>query len=97
MVVPAEPPNDRYLLYLHGSALNIAANITHARRFQRLGFSVLLVSYRGCDKSDGVFPSEAKIYSDARAAWSHLTEQKGRPLAGAGSLPAWHKRQVGTT
>jgi pimeloyl-ACP methyl ester carboxylesterase len=75
--IPAEYPDDRYLLYLHGSALNIAANITHARRFQRLGFSVLLVSYRGYGKSEGTFPSEATVYSDARAAWSYLTEQKG--------------------
>ena len=57
--------------------MNIAANITHARRFQRLGFSVFLVSYRGYGKSDGMFPSEATVYSDARAAWSYLTEQKG--------------------
>ena len=75
--IPAEYPGDRYLLYLHGSALNIAANISHARRFQRMGFSVFLVSYRGYGKSDGMFPSEATVYSDARAAWSYLTEQKG--------------------
>ena len=75
--IPAEHPGDRCLLYLHGSALNIAANISHARRFQRLGFSVFLVSYRGYGKSDGMFPSETTIYSDARAAWSYLTEQKG--------------------
>ncbi len=75
--IPAENPGDRYLLYLHGSALNIGANITHARRFQGLGFSVLLVSYRGYGKSDGTFPSEATVYSDALAAWSYLTEQKG--------------------
>ena len=75
--IPADIPGDRYLLYLHGSALNIGANITHARRFQHLGFSVLLVSYRGYGKSDGAFPSEATVYSDARAAWSYLTGQKG--------------------
>lgn len=75
--IPAEYPADRHLLYLHGSALNIAANITHARRFHRMGFSVLLVSYRGYGKSDGMFPSEATVYSDARAAWSYLTDQKG--------------------
>ena len=74
--IPAEYPGDRYLLYLHGSALNIAANIAHARRFQRLGFSVFLVSYRGYGKSDGTFPSEATVYSDARAAWRFLTAQK---------------------
>jgi pimeloyl-ACP methyl ester carboxylesterase len=75
--LPAESPGDRYLLYLHGSALNIGANITHARRFHQMGFSVLLVSYRGYGKSDGTFPSEAQVYSDARAAWSFMAEQKG--------------------
>ena len=75
--IPAEYPSDRYLLYLHGSALNIGANITHARRFQQMGFSVLLVSYRGYGKSDGSFPTEAHVYSDARAAWNYLTAQKG--------------------
>jgi pimeloyl-ACP methyl ester carboxylesterase len=75
--IPAEYPGDRCLLYLHGSALNIGANISHARRFQRLGFSVLLVSYRGYGKSDGAFPSEATVYSDARAAWRYLTERRG--------------------
>jgi fermentation-respiration switch protein FrsA (DUF1100 family) len=75
--IPAEYPSDRYLLYLHGSALNIGANITHARRFQQMGFSVLLVSYRGYGKSDGTFPTEAQVYSDAQAAWTYLVAQKG--------------------
>ena len=74
--IPANDPSDRYLLYLHGSALNIEANITHARRFRNLGFSVLLVSYRGYGKSDGTFPTEAQVYSDAQAAWTYLVEQK---------------------
>ena len=75
--IPAENPGDRYLLYLHGSALNIGANITHARRFHQLGFSVFLISYRGYGKSDGTFPTEAQVYADAQAAWTYLIEQKG--------------------
>jgi pimeloyl-ACP methyl ester carboxylesterase len=75
--IPAGYPRERYLLYLHGSALNIGANITHARRFHQMGFSVLLVSYRGYGKSDGTFPTEAQVYSDAQAAWTYLVEHKG--------------------
>jgi alpha-beta hydrolase superfamily lysophospholipase len=75
--IPAENPGDRYLLYLHGSALNIGANITHARRFHQMGFSVFLISYRGYGKSDGTFPTEAQVYADAQAAWTYLIEQKG--------------------
>jgi len=74
--ISSKHPGDRCLLYLHGSALNIGANISHARRFQRMGFSVLLISYRGYGKSEGSFPSEASVYSDARAAWRYLTEQR---------------------
>ena len=75
--IPAENPSDRYLLYLHGSALNIGANITHARRFHQMGFSVFLISYRGYGKSDGTFPTEAQVYADAQAAWTYLVKQKG--------------------
>ena len=76
--IPADNDYGRTLLYLHGSAFNIAANIEHARRFQRLGFSVLLVSYRGYGRSDGSFPSEANMYADARAAWRYLTGDRRR-------------------
>ena len=75
--IPADNPSDRYLLYLHGSALNIGANITHARRFHQMGFSVFLISYRGYGKSDGTFPTETQIYADAQAAWTYLVKQKG--------------------
>ena len=75
--IPADNPSDRYLIYLHGSALNIGANITHARRFHRMGFSVFLISYRGYGKSDGTFPTEGQVYADAQAAWTYLVKQKG--------------------
>jgi hypothetical protein len=63
-------------LYLHGSALNIGANIDHAQRFQDMGLSVLLISYRGYGKSDGEFPAEAKMYADAEAAWDYLVTKR---------------------
>jgi pimeloyl-ACP methyl ester carboxylesterase len=75
--IPAHDPSDRYLLYFHGSALNIGANITHAKRFYHLGFSVLLVSYRGYGKSDGRFPNETQVYLDAQAAWAYMVEHRG--------------------
>ena len=74
--IPSDDQKNRTLIYLHGSALNIAANITHARRFRNLGFSVLLVSYRGYGKSDGIFPNEDQVYSDARAAWVYLVNER---------------------
>ncbi len=74
--IPAQIQSDKTLLYLHGSALNIGANVDHARRFHNLGFSVFLVSYRGYGLSDGEFPSEAQMYADAEAAWNYLVRQK---------------------
>ena len=75
--IPADHPSDNYLIYLHGSALNIGANVSHARRFKKLGFSVLLISYRGYGKSEGSFPTENQVYADAEAAWNYLVKQEG--------------------
>lgn len=74
--IPAQIHSDKTLLYLHGSAINIGANVDHARRFHNLGFSVFLVSYRGYGLSDGQFPSEEQMYADAEAAWNYLVKQK---------------------
>lgn len=74
--IPAQNPSGKTLLYLHGGALNIGANVDHVRRFHNLGFAVFIISYRGYGLSDGKFPSEAQIYADAEAAWNHLVGQK---------------------
>ena len=70
--IPAQMPSGKTLLYLHGSAINIGANVDHARRFHNLGFNVFIVSYRGYGLSDGQFPSEDQMYVDAEAAWDYL-------------------------
>ena len=75
--IPADQPSNRYLIYLHGSAFNIGANISHARRFKNLDFSVLLISYRGYGRSEGNFPTEVQVYADAEAAWDYLVYHKG--------------------
>ncbi|UCD78941.1 MAG: alpha/beta fold hydrolase [Desulfobacterales bacterium] len=74
--VPAPNDSGRTLLYLHGSALNIGANVTHVKRFHKLGFSVFIISYRGYGKSDGSFPTEAQVNEDAEAAWHYLTNDR---------------------
>ncbi|MBD1868722.1 alpha/beta hydrolase [Cyanobacteria bacterium FACHB-471] len=70
--IPAQ--SERVLLYLHGNGSNIGANVAQANRFHELGFSVLLIDYRGYGKSDGDFPTEASVYTDAQAAWDHLIQ-----------------------
>ncbi len=75
--IPAQNSSGKTLLYLHGSAINIGANVDHARRFHNLGFAIFLVSYRGYGLSDGEFPSEEQVYADAEAAWNYLIKEKG--------------------
>ncbi len=74
--IPASQPNALVLLYLHGNGINIGANVAHADRFHRLGFSVLLFDYRGYGRSEGSFPSEATVYQDAAVAWDYLVKER---------------------
>jgi uncharacterized protein len=67
---------NRVLLYLHGNSLNIGANINQSYRFQQLGFSVLLIDYRGYGRSQGSFPHELQIYEDAETAYNYLVKQR---------------------
>ncbi|MCC3466142.1 MAG: alpha/beta fold hydrolase, partial [Microcoleus sp. PH2017_06_SFM_O_A] len=64
------------LLYLHGKGFNIGTNINQSYRFRELGFSVLLMDYRGYGRSQGSFPSEARIYEDAETAYNYLVKQR---------------------
>ncbi|MEG5031495.1 alpha/beta fold hydrolase [Microcoleus sp. AT3-D2] len=64
------------LLYLHGRGLNIGANITQSYRFRQLGFSVLLIDYRGYGRSQGSFPKESQVYEDAEVAYDYLVKQR---------------------
>jgi pimeloyl-ACP methyl ester carboxylesterase len=72
--LPADDATAPPLLYLHGNGANIGANAEHAARLRRMGFSVLIVDYRGYGKSGGEFPSEAQVYQDAETAWKYLIE-----------------------
>lgn len=75
--IPAPSPTSDVLLYLHGNGENIGANLEHAHRFHQLGFSVLLIDYRGYGRSEGKFPTEAQVYQDAQVAWDYLVQQRG--------------------
>jgi uncharacterized protein len=84
------------LLFFHGNAGNISHRLQSLRQFRSLGLSVLIIDYRGYGQSDGR-PGEQGTYQDARAAWRHVTEQRGvaprdvvvfgRSLGGA--IAAW--------
>lgn len=77
--IQASQPNAKVLLYLHGNAINIGANVAQAHRFHQLGFSVLMIDYRGYGRSEGGFPSESQVYQDAATAWDYLVYQRQIP------------------
>jgi uncharacterized protein len=64
------------VLYLHGNDRNLGANVDRIAALYRLGFSVLAVDYRGYGKSEGVFPSESRVYDDAEAAWDYIVRER---------------------
>jgi uncharacterized protein len=66
----------KVLLYFHGNALNITANLNAARGFNQAGFSVLLIDYRGYGLSEGGFPNEQRIYQDAATAWNYVIRER---------------------
>jgi uncharacterized protein len=77
--IQAKEPHAKALLYLHGNGINIGANLGNANRFHQLGYSVLLIDYRGYGHSEGGFPNEGQVYQDAVIAWDYLVEQRGIP------------------
>lgn len=63
------------VLFLHGNSGNVSTNLPQAVRFVRLGFSVLMVDYRGYGSSGGEQPSEQRLYEDAEAAYRFLLNE----------------------
>ncbi len=75
--VPAPNPRGT-ILFCHGNARNISADISVLAMFRQLGFSSFAFDYRGYGKSDGA-PDEKGTYLDAAAAWDHLLSERGVP------------------
>jgi len=63
------------ILFFHGNAGNLSHRLTTLQLFHDLGYSILIVEYRGYGKSTGI-PSEHGLYADADAAWQYLHEQR---------------------
>ena len=66
------------LLFFHGNAGNISHRGDSIRIFNRLGLNVFIIDYRGYGRSDGS-PDETGLYTDARAAWDWLTQERNVP------------------
>jgi uncharacterized protein len=62
------------VLIFHGNAGNISHRLDYLTMFHRLGYSSLIIDYRGYGRSTGS-PSEEGTYRDAEAAWHWLTNE----------------------
>jgi uncharacterized protein len=62
------------LLYLHGARWNLTGSTSRIPRWNRMGFSVLAIDYRGFGKSSTRSPTEQSANEDAEAAWAYLNK-----------------------
>ena len=79
--VPSEDPHSGTLLYLHGNAANVAANLDHVLRLRSAGLNVFIIDYRGYGSSTGGPPRERLVYEDAERAWKYLVAERNIPPA----------------
>lgn len=70
------PASDKAVLFFHGNAGNIYGWMSYGERLRRMGFTALLVEYRGYGQSGGK-PSEAGVYLDAEAAFAYVHKTLG--------------------
>lgn len=73
---PANPGEDRAILFLHGNSGNLSTRVDTLRLLATTGLAVLAIDYRGYGRSEGD-PNESGLYSDAEAAWNWLTVTGG--------------------
>lgn len=66
------------ILYLCGAGGNKSYynNLARVQAMRQLGFSVLVIDYRGFGASQGSFPSESQIYQDSQSAWDYLVKTR---------------------
>jgi len=74
--VPADSPGGRAVLFCHGNAGNISHRLETIDFLHHLNLNVLIFDYRGYGMSTGE-PSEEGVYSDARACYEWLKNEKG--------------------
>jgi pimeloyl-ACP methyl ester carboxylesterase len=79
--VPSEDPQAKTLLYLHGNAANVAANVDQMLRLRSTGLNVFIFDYRGYGHSTGGPPREKLLYEGAERAWTYLVADRNIPPA----------------
>jgi dipeptidyl aminopeptidase/acylaminoacyl peptidase len=84
-IIPNEPikilKSPKVILFFCGAASNKGyyGYISRLQAFRQLGFSTLVIDYRGFGGSKGNFPSEKQLYADSEIAWNYLTKNRRVP------------------
>lgn len=101
--IPAPVVQDRgvTVLFLHGNAGTMADRLENAQAIHDLGYSLLMLEYRGYGDSEGS-PSERGLYQDASAALAEARLRSGaqpvvvfgRSLGGAVAIELASQYQV---
>lgn len=77
--IPAEPAS-RYanstLLYFHDGKGSLSYAVGDLKTLHSLGINIFAFDYRGFGRSAETHPSEERVYQDADAAWSYLTDTR---------------------
>jgi pimeloyl-ACP methyl ester carboxylesterase len=73
----AGPRTGITVLMLHGNAGTLTELAADAVIFQKKGFDVLVVDYRGYGRSEGRTLDETTLNLDGRAALAYLTKERG--------------------
>ncbi|MEY4670085.1 MAG: hypothetical protein RL518_2784 [Pseudomonadota bacterium] len=68
--------SESVVLFTHGNRHNITKFREHYRLFAALGQSFFTFDYPGYGRSPGT-PSEKSVYASARAAYAHITNNRG--------------------
>jgi alpha-beta hydrolase superfamily lysophospholipase len=65
------------VFFLHGNAGNVETWTTGLDFYQRVGYDLFMLDYRGYGKSTGSMRSEAELHADVRAAWDAIAPRYG--------------------
>lgn len=76
-----QPDSHGLVFFLHGNAGNLETWTTGLDFYQRVGFDLFMLDYRGYGKSTGTVRSEAELNEDVRAAWNAIAPRyRGKPI-----------------
>jgi len=75
--IPAGTPTahgGRTLLFFHDGKGSLSDTVSQLKTLHSFGINILAFDYRGFGNSTNDHPSEQRVYEDADAAWTYLTD-----------------------